>query len=85
MITLRAFGVTFGLYWAEINKVNRNFNSNVSLTLTMRDDITEINTKSLVSLISLFQMFITAIKVHFRNTTEVYMYVVLLKLGLAQL
>jgi len=25
-ITLRVFGVVFGLYWAEINKKNRNFN-----------------------------------------------------------
>ena len=33
MISLSAFGVMFGLYWAEINKENRNFNFNVFLTI----------------------------------------------------
>jgi len=34
MISLRAFRVMFGLYWAEIIKENRDFNFNVSLTPT---------------------------------------------------
>jgi len=32
MVSLRVFGVVFGLSWAEINKKNKEFNFNVFLT-----------------------------------------------------